>query len=346
MLLDIVIMAGIVGFLIFLLAFRAKYNPEGNAGFFDVQNTAAMRGFWCLIVVLVHIPSQYQNKIQDMIGSFAYIGVTFFFMTSAYGLSLAQMKKPESIKKFWRNRLPKLLIPNWASNTLFALIFLLAWGTAVNVSTFLFIGGWVRWLMGCYLIFWLSRRFPWWNKYGNWIAGILIVAVSVAFYCLKHFEIVTTTIWCTEIFGFLWGLLMAGQYEKIKNFFTKKWLLKVVISCLLALVLGVMYLLFKPVVFWGDYLLKIVLGAAILSFILILNSKIRIGNKIVGFLGDISFEVYLIHSFVFKLVARILPNVGSGVFIAASIAGTVFFSWIIHQACKILLKQLYKIIPQ
>ena len=104
------IMTAIVLFLICELAIGAKYQPD-SAHFFDIDNTNAMRGFWCLIVILVHIPAAYQNPIQDMLGSFAYIGVTFFFMTSAYGLSLAQKKNPNSIYSFWRRRLPKLLIP-------------------------------------------------------------------------------------------------------------------------------------------------------------------------------------------------------------------------------------------
>lgn len=51
-------------------------------------------------------------------GSFAYIGVTFFFMTSAYGLKVGAKKNPDSTKVFWRRRLPKLLIPMFLVNVL------------------------------------------------------------------------------------------------------------------------------------------------------------------------------------------------------------------------------------
>ena len=104
------IMAGILLFLAGLLLAGAKYRPNGEH-FFNRENSGAMRGFWCLIVVLVHIPGAYQNRIQDMLGSFAYVGVTFFFLTSAYGLRLAAVMRPESLQGFWRKRLPKLLVP-------------------------------------------------------------------------------------------------------------------------------------------------------------------------------------------------------------------------------------------
>lgn len=107
------IMAGILLVLAALLLAGAKYRPNGEH-FFNRENSGAMRGFWCLIVVLVHIPATYQNRAQDMLGSFAYVGVTFFFLTSACGLRLAAVKRPESLKAFWRNRLPKLLVPGGA----------------------------------------------------------------------------------------------------------------------------------------------------------------------------------------------------------------------------------------
>ena len=62
--------------------FGAKYD-KNKTKFFSYDDTKILRGFWCIIIVLVHVPADFQNKIQDMLGSFAYIGVTFFFMASA-----------------------------------------------------------------------------------------------------------------------------------------------------------------------------------------------------------------------------------------------------------------------
>lgn len=77
------IMGLVLLFMAFILIYKAKLTKD-TSHFFNLTNTTAMRGFWCIIVILVHIPAVYQNRIQDLMGSFAYIGVTFFFMTSAY----------------------------------------------------------------------------------------------------------------------------------------------------------------------------------------------------------------------------------------------------------------------
>ena len=65
-------MVGIVIFLAMTLVACAQVQEDGKH-FFDINNSNALRGFWCLIVVLVHIPVAHQNRIQDMIGSFAYL---------------------------------------------------------------------------------------------------------------------------------------------------------------------------------------------------------------------------------------------------------------------------------
>lgn len=152
-----IIMSGILLFLICELVIAAKYQPESDH-FFDLDNTNAMRGFWCLIVILVHIPAAYQNPIQDMIGSFAYIGVTFFFMTFAYGLSLAQKKNPNSINCFWRRRLPKLLIPCFVVNLIGLLLNVIA-RQPISLIDLVKINGWVQWLLVCYFVFWLCHKF-------------------------------------------------------------------------------------------------------------------------------------------------------------------------------------------
>lgn len=337
---DYLIMGGILAFLLFMLGYKAKYVPEGNDTFFDQQNSKAMRGFWCLIVILVHIPPAYQNTIQDMIGSFAYIGVTFFFMTSAYGLSVGINRKPESIKKFWLTRLPKLIVPNWTANIVFALLFLILFGYTISVGSIVDVNRWVRWLLGCYLAFWIGYRFRWGEKLRRPIVCVLVFALSISVYYLKHIGIVQTTTWCTEAFGFVWGVLLFAGYDKIKAFFCRKWIAKTGVACFISLVLGISYLLFKPVVFWGDYVLKIVLGLSILSFILLLNGKFKIGNRISWFLGDMSFEIFLVHVPVFQIVESYFPGISSGGFIVMSIALTVLFAAMIHKVCGMVLKKL------
>lgn len=59
------IMGLVLLFMAFILIYKAKLTKD-TSHFFNLTNTTAMRGFWCIIVILVHIPAVYQNRIQDI----------------------------------------------------------------------------------------------------------------------------------------------------------------------------------------------------------------------------------------------------------------------------------------
>ena len=329
------IMAGILLFLAGLLLAGAKFRPDG-AHFFDRENSGAMRGFWCLIVALVHVPVGYQNRLQDMIGSFAYVGVTFFFLTSAYGLRLAAEKRPESIRYFWRHRLPKLLVPCVLANAVRMAAYV-AGGSRVSPWMLVRIGGWVRWLLVCYLIFWLCYRFLS-EKYRDWAVCGLAAVFSLAVYGMKP----DTTTWCPEVLGFVWGILLGRWKNRFTGWTDKGWLAKNAGLCLLAGILGVGYLMGKGIPFWGDYVLKIVLGMAILGLILGLNTKISIGNRVSRLLGAISYEVFLLHDVSFFMLEKVFPGLNSGVFILMSLLVTAALSLAVQRISARVLDILIK----
>lgn len=332
---DLLLTSALFLMLLFCVVWKARVHPGGNNAFFDKENSNALRGLWCIIVILVHIPAQYGNALQNMAGSFAYIGVTFYFLSSGYGLSLkgAQMG-------FWRKRLPKLLLPQLLTNVSSVLLFWLLLGEKPNILSILWVARWLRWLLACYLLFWLCRRLIKNKTAANGMITLGILALSIGQYSLKNAGLLTETVWPTEIFGFLWGIFLANLTAKFQQFGKQRWPVKAIILCAVALVLGVLYLLGKDVVFWGDYLLKTVLGLGILAFLLFINTKISIGNKALDFLGNISYEMYLSHTVVISLLSRLLPDVSSGVFILLVLSGSLVLSALIQYASKHILKKL------
>lgn len=95
--------------------FFAKSKIEGGH-FFSKEYTAMLKGVCCLLVIYVHFVGSHTNALQDAIGSFAYIAVTLFFVTSAYGMMLNAERKNDYLKTFWRNRLVALLVPCFCVN--------------------------------------------------------------------------------------------------------------------------------------------------------------------------------------------------------------------------------------
>lgn len=303
--------------------------------FFDLDATATMRGFWCLIVMLVHVPRQYQNPVQDLLGSFAYIGVSFFFMTSSYGLVLSVQKDAASLEGFWKRRLPKLLIPMLVVNALT----LLADAVMGDVSfrTLVAITGFVRQLLLFYFVFWVVFRIQvpgLSQKHIEWILCGCVAAVSVLIYMTDGMGLFS---WPVESLGFLYGVLLAKFVKNFEEKTSSRWLLKCIVCCAVALALGVLYLKTKHVPFWGDYVVKTALGMGILVFMLCVNTRYSMGNPVGRFLGGISYEVYLIHGLVFRCVHYVANGLDSGVYVLVCVMITIAASAVVHWICKLIL---------
>lgn len=306
--------------------------------FFDLNTTGSLRGIWALVVLMVHIPSSYQNPVQDMIGSFAYVGVTFFFMTSGYGLFLSMEKKPNFLKNFWRKRLPGLLLPMLISNIVFVVAkfwLKLEW----SFQDVFMVTGWVKQLLIFYGIFWiiygvLPETLPQRSKTGLFIAAIALFSITAYAGWLSFI-----TVWPTESFGFIYGALLYRYRDHFVRFATSGWVVKCAVACVLSAVTGVGYLMLKHWVFFGDYLLKILLGALILLLLLLWNAKKPIGNYVAKFLGSISYEIYLLHGAVFVILQACRTDWNSGVFVASSILVTVLIATAVHTICAHILKK-------
>lgn len=346
--------------------FRSEYHPQGNPGFFDKINAGSMRGIFSLIIIMIHIPRTYENKIQLMIGGFAYIGVTFFFLTSAYGLTLKSEKisrksnnknqkkfngtaesflltkyirnNSATVKNFWKSRLPKLLVPQYLCNIFFLITALLTDPSQITLKSVIGINIWVVWLLIFYFVFWLAHLLI-----SNKILRYVSVSVFVVVLSLTGFYIRTAVspdflIWNPEMYGLIAGIILAIFYDKIRIFFNRNWLIKTILCGAFTLVTGVIYLKTQHIIFYGNYLLKTFLGLTIIALILLINSRISIGNKALEFLGKISFEIYLTHIGIMNFIANFFPEISSGIFISATIISTIIVSAIIHSAVEKILK--------
>lgn len=316
--------------------FGVKYDSD-KQDFFDISDSTVLKGLFCILVVLVHTPEAQQNRIQDAMGSFAYIGVTFFFMVSSYGLKWGVLYKPNYLNKFWLKRLSSLLVPAFLCNLSRVGVFI-ASSKSVEVWTTLFsINEWVGILLFFYAIFWIIYYLP--AKFGirrGYWQDLLICLIVIACSLIDRLtSLKLTLVWPTESLGFAYGIILADCYEMFKEWSSRNWAKKSIFLFVFGTVIGVAYLKFKPIAFWGDYCLKIFLGIVLLLLILQLTRKFRFGNRMNKFLGSISYEIYLLHGTIYSIVLSIKAAEHSGIFIWLTvilvILAAAFISWLSRQ---------------
>ncbi len=238
---------------------------------------------------------------------------------------------------FWRNRLAALLIPQLLVNASGLIWAILIIGGG-KFNQLLHVDHYVLVLLEYCLWFNLVHLFR--KYYSVSIANALLLG-GVCLSSIVMYFFFDKGGWCYERLGLVWGLLLYLNLSAIKRFVEPN-IMKIIFFVLLSLLLGIGYLTFKPVFFWGEYLLKIILGVVIIVLIFILSSKLTLGNKAINYLGNISYEVYLSHGMVMGLLTYICPKLSSGVFILSTVIITIVFSAIIHSIGKPLIKVLRK----
>lgn len=320
--------------LILIILYNCKSNID-QSGFMSKEYTTVLKAACCIIVILVHIPLRMQNALQDAIGSFGYICVTIFFLISAYGMSLNLAHKKGYFNHFWRNRLVTLFVPQLLINISFAF---LSNGTSEQEYKFLFhLDNYVAVLIFYCLWFWIV--FKGLSLYSLKFANYLLIVGVVFSSLLSYFYMEEDKYWCYERMGLVWGSLLFLLFPKIKKWVNPK-VKHIIVYFLISLILGILYLEFKNLFFFGEYLLKIILGVSIILLVFTLSSKLILGNRFINHLGNISYEIYLSHGFIMGLLLNIIPTVSSGIFIILTILFTIIYSSVIHYIGQFLIKKL------
>ena len=323
--------------LLFIICYRISIN-ENSEYFMSKEYSNILKGIMSIVVVLVHIPFQYSNKIQDAIGSFGYICVTMFFMFSAYGLMYSLDNKKDYIKTFLKQRLLVILIPFFIVNTI-SLIILKEWNNGIidmvkvilGVKSITFITVFIIF----YIIFYIICKFVNNIKIRGWLLVIFPIIYSIGCYI---FQIQT---WPVEALGFTYGILIYIFKKSIKKYMNEKFKVKLIISMFFSLIVGILYLKYKEIWLIGEYFIKIILGISIIWFVCQVTQKIKINNKILSFLGNISYEVYLLHGLVISLLIKTTIN-SSDIFIWLTIIGTILSAFVLNRLDKLIINKIKK----
>lgn len=310
-----------LGMLIVVSAFVGAKEKERERSVFSSTSMNCMKGIFAVMILLFHLSQRINGGVLfSVIGDTGYLSVAIFFFISGYGMYTRVLQTGGGYcKGIISHRIPKVLLP-WIIATL---IYALYWFVEGGVNRIIQIcsnhkNGYLlitnSWFVIAIVVFYLIFFLAFNKCKENFRLGIRKSFMGVLVYILLAYSIGLGGWWFYSSFAFILGMVWKEREKDINSFIERKWVM-FLIGWLGLFVLGYAIRLVNsramhsPVVYDGALLIA---SAAFAGIIFAFLKKVTVNNCLWKFLGNISFEIYLLH----ELVYNILRNENLGIYIS------------------------------
>lgn len=313
---------------------------EVDEDFLSPGVTKYEKGIVAILIVLHHL----SQKIE-VFGPFVlmrYIGfilVAVFFFISGYGLTYGVQNKPGYLNGFFRKRVLPVLIPYWIVNSV-NIVFYLLKGTVftplqytLSYLGFDFItGAWfVTTILLMYIFFWIAFR----GKRSYLMLSLCITGYCIVCFCLDLHSSYTASI-AAFVLGSVWHRIEKPIVTWIrKNYYVK---LLICVAVFGMIFLGRLVLSMRGL---NNEILQFVLRNLIsILFVICLvavTQKVRFKGKILAWLGNISYELYMVHFVLFTMI----NNSEYNTYIIIVLGGGLLLSTILWKLDKKIIEKIH-----
>lgn len=283
------------------------WGAQWNEGYLSVAETTSLRGVLAVVVILGHLALQtVSGGVFFQMSRVGYMAVAVFFFLSGYGLQRQHMTRPDYAKGFLRKRLLSVALPYVIVSVLFW-VYYACGGRVISVQTlltaairgnFIVTYSWyIVEILLFYVAFWLLMRICG-KRQGLMVIGGLIWYGAFTAFCLVMGY---SNWWYMSSLPLVVGMAWAVYEKQILAVLRKYYL---VLLAAVVCVLGGMLLLSGR--FFNTAILKdvakIVIAVLFTLAVVLVLLKVRIGNPVLHFLGEISMELYLLQGLAMMLM--------------------------------------------
>ncbi len=324
----------VYGALLATLLVGCRFNFNGNVNRGGVEffyNMNALRGIFAIEIVLGHAVHYSGNTMLFMLGEFMFIGVSFFFFASAFGMARSYDLKPDYMRGFLIKKcgtLFSIAMVCFLQNELIRFILHKNLGWTGNVFSCIFEDtNWYIWeLMLFYILFWAVYSFVKKRKV-LWTSILVVIIVHIMYFA--HFDIP----FYISAIGFLMGLLFYTYYEKSVRFFRST---KGIFTIAVTTAVGLCSMLWDGNIFASVYLRNI-MCAAFLSALVVVLQFVRFDNAVLRFLSKYSAEIYF-YQFIYL---EIFANRGT-IEKTLLIVGSTLITAVVMRPVNVFIKGLFQ----
>ena len=331
--------------LLFLCLFGAKITKPlsliNSNTYLSLATCKSYRGIFAIVVIFHHLAQRTETGVLfRLFTSMGSLAVAFFFFLSGYGLQKSYILKSEKYKKgFLLKRIPTVLIPYIIITAIYWLMYLfLDQFYSIKDIILRFITGnpiaanswFIVTILVFYVVFWLLMHFCK-NQYLMMILGGFIWFIIHTFFCRT---MQYGSYWFISSHLLIIGMFWAIYEQNIISLFKKKYTTTLILSVEFFLLFFIINKTSLPVnnlsrilKISSPFLTNIFFVLSVLVFFL----KIKIGNKVLDFLGEISLELYISHGlFIITLRSKYIYIDNELIWSLSTLAGTILLSYGLH----------------
>ena len=336
-------------FALFLIGARpVKPISSLNAEYLGLETGRSVRGLLAVCIVFDHLAlSVDEGVLFGAFDSLGYLIVALFFFYSGYGVQVSYMRAPEKYrKKLLLRRIPTVLFPYivfnviyWIANAAVGKVYSFSHiiSELSRGNTLVFASWFIICILAFYLIYWLLAV-----VFKN---HFVLIAASIGILCAAYTVICiacqVSNWWYVSCFALFLGTLWASFEDKLLAVIRRFY---IPLAAIFVLLLGGYYVLSGKIIamFPGagtELWLPAINAVVFVICALLLLLKLRVGNRIMAFLGEISFEIYMTQGLFLLLFRSDLIFIENNVlFSLVTVFGTIAVAWVIHLALSPCMK--------
>jgi len=314
------------------------------------ERTTMINGFFVALILFSHFNSYIQlsdtlaNHIyMKIFNEIAQLMVTTFLFYSGYGILESIKSKPNYIDNFFKNRFLKIFI-SFAIAICLYIILNISLGIKYPIKTILLsFTGWEsignsNWFIFATFVMYIAVMisFKIFRKDKDTIKGILLSTIGSLLYILVLVKLRQHQWWFNTILCFNLGMFVSYYKKNILNFLkdNKNYLL----------VLGILLLSLIICRKHGfNYIAYELYALSFVFFVFMITLKVKVGNKVLEFLGKNTFNIYILQRIGYILFNKIgLLKYNMYLYFIASVCFTLVLSVVFDKGLKIILKKIIK----
>ncbi len=347
---------------ILLLLYKISFNKDGlYSDYLSVERTNILRGIMALDVVLFHFSLEYLNvNIKLLSVCQGDDAVKVFFFLSGYGLMYQYMNKGKSyLDGFFTKRFAKILVPFIVAAIPYVIFYKASGGyygageiTVAKVFTEFFKNGYTivynAWyvveLMVLYIVFFVCCKLAKGDKQKTVNSCVTVVMLLMCgFWALYNYGS-WMYIWFFSIYAFAFGILWAYKEKAIVKLLSKKF--DYIYMLVIPVVIFIILIRRNYLIGFGTepYIMSknLLLGPFIVIGVIVGGMKIKVNCKVWKYLGNISYELFLIHGLFYTLLRSSLVYVENDLLYVLGVLGlSIISATVLHYVSKYILKAYF-----